>query len=76
MTSGNGWVQEWGGEKQAFKAGDVIWTPPGVKHWHGATATDSMTHVAIQDQVDGKVVNWMELVTEDQYRSCCPLSQK
>jgi len=74
VTSGNGWVQEWGGEKKPFKAGDVIWTPPGVKHWHGATATDSMTHVAIQEQVDGKVVNWMELVTDKQYGSCCPLS--
>ena len=54
------------------KPGDVIWTPPGVKHWHGATATDSMTHVAIQERVDGdpsgKVVEWLEPVTNKQYK--------
>ena len=60
VTSGIGWVQQWGGEKREIRPGDVIWTPPGVKHWHGATATNGMSHIAIQEQVDGKVVDWME----------------
>lgn len=68
VTSGTGWVQEWGGPKQEIKPGDAIWTPPGVKHWHGATATSSMTHIAIQENVDGKFIDWMELVTDRQYR--------
>jgi quercetin dioxygenase-like cupin family protein len=68
VTSGAGWVQEWGGEKQEIKSGDVIWTPPGVKHWHGASATRGMTHLAIQENVEGKVVDWMEQVTDEQYR--------
>jgi len=49
-----------------MKAGDVIWTPPGVKHWHGATATEGVTHIAIQEQVDGRVVDWMEQVTDEE----------
>jgi quercetin dioxygenase-like cupin family protein len=69
VTSGTGWVQQWGGEKQQIKPGDVIWTPPGVKHWHGATATESMTHTAIQDSVDGRNVDWMEKVADDEYMS-------
>jgi quercetin dioxygenase-like cupin family protein len=69
VTAGMGWVQEWGGEKHEIKAGDVIWTPPGVKHWHGATPTQSMTHLAIQEHVDGKVVEWMEQVSQAQYLS-------
>ena len=69
VTSGTGWVQEWGGEKQEIKSGDVIWTPPGVKHWHGGTATSGMTHIAIQEHVDGKVVDWMEQVSDEQYRN-------
>lgn len=68
VTFGTGWVQEWGGAKQEIKPGDVIWTPPGVKHWHGATPTQNMTHLAIQEQVDGKVVEWMEQVSDAQYR--------
>ena len=60
MTAGTGWVQQAGGEKQEIKPGDVIWTPPGVKHWHGATATNGMTHIAIQEEVNGKNVEWME----------------
>jgi 4-carboxymuconolactone decarboxylase len=67
ITAGTGWIQEHGGEKHEIKAGDVVWTPPGVKHWHGATATDRMTHIAIQEQVDGKNVEWMEKVTDDQH---------
>ncbi|HEX8847438.1 MAG TPA: cupin domain-containing protein [Pyrinomonadaceae bacterium] len=67
VTAGTGWVQQEGGEKQEIKPGDVIWTPPGVKHWHGATATSSMTHIAIQESLYGKVVEWMEKVSEEQY---------
>jgi quercetin dioxygenase-like cupin family protein len=68
VTSGVGWVQEWNGEKREIKPGDVIWTPPGVKHWHGATATNGMSHIAIQEAVDGKNVDWMEKVSDEQYR--------
>jgi quercetin dioxygenase-like cupin family protein len=69
VTSGVGWVQEEGGEKREIKPGDVIWTPPGVKHWHGATATNSMSHIAITNMVDGKNVDWMEKVSDEQYRA-------
>lgn len=69
VTAGTGWVQQVGGEKIVIKPGDVIWTPPGVKHWHGATPTTGMTHMAIQEAVDGKNVEWMELVSEAQYES-------
>jgi 4-carboxymuconolactone decarboxylase len=68
VTAGTGWVQQAGGEKQEIKPGDVIWTPPGVKHWHGATAIDRMTHIAIQESLDGKNVAWMEKVSEEQYK--------
>jgi quercetin dioxygenase-like cupin family protein len=68
VTSGTGWVQQEGEEKIAIKPGDVIYTPPGVKHWHGATATNSMTHIAITPSVNGKNVDWMEQVTDEQYR--------
>lgn len=64
VTAGTGWVQQWGGEKQKIDVADVIWTPPGVKHWHGATATTPMTHTAIQEQVEGKFVEWMEKVSD------------
>lgn len=67
VTAGTGWVQQEGGEKQDIKPGDVIWIPPGVKHWHGATATNGMTHIAIQEQLDGKNVEWMEQVSDEQY---------
>jgi 4-carboxymuconolactone decarboxylase len=68
VTAGTGWVQQAGGQKQEIHPGDVVWIPPGVKHWHGATATTGMTHLAIQGAVDGKNVEWMEKVTEEQYR--------
>jgi 4-carboxymuconolactone decarboxylase len=68
VTAGTGWVQQEGGEKQVIRPGDVIWTPPGVKHWHGATATDRMTHIAIQESLDGKNVAWMEKVSEEEYK--------
>jgi 4-carboxymuconolactone decarboxylase len=68
VTAGTGWVQQEGGEKQEIKPGDVIWTPPGVKHWHGATATTAMTHIAIQEELNGKNVDWMEKVREEEYK--------
>jgi quercetin dioxygenase-like cupin family protein len=68
VTSGTGRVQEEGGRKREIKPGDVIWTPPGVKHWHGATAANAMSHIAITNVVDGKNVGWMEKVTDEQYR--------
>jgi quercetin dioxygenase-like cupin family protein len=68
VTSGTGWVQEEGGEKREIKPGDVIWTPPGVKHWHGATATNSMTHMVITNMLDGENVKWMKKVSDEQYR--------
>ena len=67
VTSGTGWIQEEGGEKREIKPGDVIWTPPGVKHWHGATATNSMSHIAITNVAGGKNVEWMERVTDETY---------
>ena len=67
VTSGTGWVQEQGGEKREIKPGDVIWTPPGVKHWHGAAATNGMSHIAITKVLDGKNVQWMEHVSDEQY---------
>lgn len=67
VTAGSGWVQEWGGPRQDISAGDVVWTDPGVKHWHGATAEAAMTHIAIQGFVDGRPVDWMEHVTDAQY---------
>lgn len=68
VTSGMGWTQEVGKSKVEVKAGDVIWCPPGVKHWHGATATTSMTHMALTGTLNGKNVEWLEPVTEEQYR--------
>lgn len=67
VTAGTGWVQQEGREKQVIRPGDVIWTPPGVKHWHGATSTTGMTHIAIQEALDGKNVDWMEKVSDAQY---------
>src|SRR5262245_47514795 len=54
VTSGTGWVQEWGGDRRQINPGDVVWIPPGVKHWHGATATHRMEHIAVQETVDGR----------------------
>jgi 4-carboxymuconolactone decarboxylase len=67
VTAGTGWAQEWNGQKREIRPGDVVWTPPGVKHWHGATATSGMTHIAIQESLDGQNVEWMEKVSDDQY---------
>jgi len=68
VMSGRGFVQSWGGPVREIRAGDVIWTPPGEKHWHGAAPDSSMTHIAIQEALDGKNVDWMEKVTDDEYR--------
>ncbi|TDU64532.1 quercetin dioxygenase-like cupin family protein [Prosthecobacter fusiformis] len=67
VTSGCGWVQREGGSIEEIHPGDVVWFPPHEKHWHGATATTAMTHLAIQEALDGKVVDWMEPVTEEEY---------
>ncbi|GGF62346.1 cupin [Azorhizobium oxalatiphilum] len=67
VTSGTGLVQAWGEPIQRMEVGDVVWIPPGVKHWHGAAAATPMTHVAISESQDGKSVEWLELVTDDQY---------
>lgn len=69
VTTGMGWVQDEGGEKRAIKAGDVVWTPPGVKHWHGATPTSSMGHIAITNMAGGENVDWLEQVSDEQYRN-------
>jgi quercetin dioxygenase-like cupin family protein len=67
VTAGAGWVQREDGPRENIYPGDVVWFPPGEKHWHGATATTAMTHIAINEQLDGKAVDWMEKVTDEQY---------
>jgi 4-carboxymuconolactone decarboxylase len=69
VTSGTGRVQRWGGPIQEIREGDVVWTPPGVKHWHGAGPTTAMTHTAIQEALDGRNVDWLEKVSDAQYES-------
>ncbi len=70
VATGAGWVQQEGGEKQEIRVGDVVWTPPGVKHWHGATTTDRLTHIALtEQQSDRKRVEWMEKVSDAQYNA-------
>lgn len=68
VTAGCGWAQSEGSPKQEIRPGDVVWFPPGVRHWHGAALTTAMTHIAIQEALDGKVVDWMEHVTDEQYQ--------
>ena len=68
VTDGTGWVQQWGGPIQEIRKGDVVRIPAGVKHWHGATPTTAMTHIAIQEQLNGKAVEWIEKVSVEQYR--------
>ena len=68
ITAGCGWVQRDGGPIEEVRPGDVVWFPPGEKHWHGASPTTAMTHIAIQEQLDGKVVDWLEHVSDEQYR--------
>lgn len=67
VTAGSGLVQALGQPVRSIKPGDTVWIPPNVKHWHGATATTAMTHIAIAEVLDGKVVDWMEQVSDEQY---------
>jgi quercetin dioxygenase-like cupin family protein len=68
ITAGLGWVQREGGPIEEVRPGDVVWFPPGLKHWHGATPTTAMTHIAIQESLNGKNVDWLEKVSDEQYR--------
>jgi quercetin dioxygenase-like cupin family protein len=68
VTFGLGWIQRWGGSIEEIRPGDVVWFPPGEKHWHGAAPSNAMTHIAIQEALDGSVVEWMEHVSDEQYR--------
>ena len=67
VTAGYGLVQREGGPIEEIRPGDVVWFPPGEKHWHGASPATAMTHIAIQESLDGKAVDWMELVSDEQY---------
>lgn len=68
VTEGIGWAQTEGGPVEEIKPGDVVWFAPGEKHWHGASANSAMTHIAIQEALDGKAVDWLEQVSDAQYR--------
>jgi quercetin dioxygenase-like cupin family protein len=68
ITAGFGWAQCEGGPVEEIRPGDVVWFPPGEKHWHGATATTAMTHIAITESLNGKNVDWLEKVSDEQYR--------
>lgn len=68
VVSGIGWVQKDGGPVEEIHPGDVVWFAPNEKHWHGASPTIAMTHIATQEQLNGKVVDWMEKVPDEQYR--------
>ena len=69
VTAGSGLVQQWGAKAHAMKVGDVVWIPPGVKHWHGASPSSTVAHISVQEMVDGKNVVWMEPVTDEQYKA-------
>ena len=69
VTAGCGRAQRWGGPIEEIRPGDVVWFPPGEKHWHGAAPNTAMTHIAIAEALDGKVVDWMEKVTNEQYQA-------
>jgi quercetin dioxygenase-like cupin family protein len=69
VTAGCGLVQSWGGPVEKIRPGDMIWSPPEEKHWHGATATTAMTHISIVEQLDGKSADWMEKVSDEQYEA-------
>jgi len=68
VTAGLGWAQSEGGPVEEIKPGDVVWFAPGEKHWHGATASTSMTHIALQEALNGKAVDWLEQVSDAQYK--------
>ncbi|CAM6909199.1 cupin domain-containing protein [Enterobacter asburiae] len=67
VTQGRGWLQEWGKTAEILNPGDIAWIPPGIKHWHGASAQTAMTHIAIAESVNGSPVTWLEKVTDEQY---------
>jgi quercetin dioxygenase-like cupin family protein len=67
-TAGSGWIQQWGGPVEEIRKGDVVWIPAGTKYWHAATPNTTMTHIAIQEQLNGKVVEWLEKVSDEQYQ--------
>ena len=67
VLAGAGWVQEWGKPIREIRPGDVVWIPPGVKHWHGASSTTGVSHLAIAEKLDGSAVQWLEQVGEKQY---------
>jgi len=69
VTAGAGLAQRWGGPIEEIRSGDVVWFLSGEKHWHGASPTTAMTHIAIQEQLDGKAVDWMEQVSDEQYHA-------
>lgn len=69
VTAGCGLAQRWEGPIEQLRMGDVIWFPPGEKHWHGATATTAMTHIAISEKLAGKPVEWLEKVSDEQYQA-------
>jgi len=69
VTAGSGLVQSWGGPIREIWPGDVVWIPPGEKHWHGAKATTAMTHIAIQEHLEGKTADWMEKVSDELYQA-------
>jgi quercetin dioxygenase-like cupin family protein len=69
VTAGCGWAQRDGGPVEEIRPGDVVWFPPGEKHWHGATATTAMTHIAIQEALGGKTVDWLVKVSDAQYHA-------
>jgi quercetin dioxygenase-like cupin family protein len=69
VTYGCGWVQSEGGPKEEIRPGDVVWCPPGEKHWHGATSRTAMTHIAILEHLNGKTVDWMEKVSDEEYQA-------
>ena len=76
VTAGCGRVQRWGGFMEEIRPGDVVWISPDEKHWHGATPTTAMSHIAIQEQRDdGKVVDWMEKVSDEQYQAALKVSE-
>ncbi|QIX94834.1 cupin domain-containing protein [Cedecea sp. FDAARGOS_727] len=68
ITQGRGWLQEWGGEIQEMHQGDIVWIPEGVKHWHGASPQTAMTHIAIAESLNGSPVEWLEKVSDEQYK--------
>jgi quercetin dioxygenase-like cupin family protein len=69
VTAGSGLAQRWGGPIEPIRPGDVVWFAPGEKHWHGATPTTALTHIAVQEKLNGKAVDWMEQVGDDQYQA-------